>query len=68
MQLYIYRFLFFLFFSLFRALPMVYGNSQARGQIGATVASLHQSHSNARSELHLQPTPQILETLDPLTH
>ena len=26
---------------------------------------LHQSHSNARSELCLQPTPQLTATLDP---
>ena len=30
-----------------------YGSSQARGQIGATAAGLHHSHSNARSEPHL---------------
>ena len=50
---------FFVIFVLFRAAPMVYGGSQARGPIGAVVASLHQSHSNARSEPLLQPTPQL---------
>ena len=36
----------FLFFCLFRATPMAYGSSRARGQIGAAAASLHPSHSN----------------------
>jgi len=38
--------------------PEAHGGSQARGQIRAVAASLHQSHShnNARSELRLQPT------------
>ena len=44
---------------------MAYGGSQARGLIGAVAAGLHQSHSNARSELHLQPTPQLMATPDP---
>ena len=44
-------FLFFFFF--FRAAPVAYGNSQARGQIRATAASLYHSHSNAGSKLHL---------------
>ena len=33
-----------------------HGVSQAMGPIGATAASLYQSHSNAGSELHLHPT------------
>ena len=37
------RFTFFFFFCLFRAAPMAYGSSQARGWIGAVAASLHQS-------------------------
>ena len=50
------------FFSfLFRAAPMTYGSSQARGRIGATGTGLCHSHSNARSEPHLQPTPQLME-------
>ena len=53
------------FFLLFRATPMACGSSQARGLIGATAASLPHSHSNARSELHLQPTPQLTATPDP---
>ena len=31
----------------FRATPLAYGGSQARGWIGATADSLHHSHSNA---------------------
>ena len=50
---------------LFRAAPAVHGGSQARGQIGATAAGLHHSHSNARSELGLRPTPQLTATSDP---
>ena len=46
-------------FFLFRAAPAAYGGSQARDLIGAATAALHQSHSNARSKLHLQPTPQL---------
>ena len=41
------------FFFFFSAAPMAYGNSQARGLIGATAAGLCQSHSNTRSKLHL---------------
>ena len=47
---------------------MAYGSSQARGQIKAVDAGLCQSHSNAGSEEYLQPTPQLMATLDPLTH
>ena len=32
---------------------MTYGNSKARGQIGTAAASLHHSHNNAGSDLHL---------------
>ena len=39
--------------------------SQARGLIGATAASLHQSHSNTGSEPFLQPIPQLTATSDP---
>ena len=53
---------------LFRAALVVYGGSQARGQMGATAASLHRSHSNAGSEPRLPPTPQLTATpvLNPL--
>ena len=51
---------FILIFIFFRAKPMAYGSSQARGQIRAAGASLRHSHSNARPKLHLQPTPQLI--------
>ena len=47
------------------AAPAAYGGSQARGRIGAVATSLRQSHSNAGSEPHLQPTPQLTATPDP---
>ena len=46
------------FFLLFRAAPVAYGGSQARGQIRAAAAGLHHSHSNMGSEPRLQPTAQ----------
>ena len=48
---------------------MSYGGSQARGRIRSTAASLNHSHSKAGSELHLQPTPQLMATpnLNPLS-
>ena len=45
-------------FLLFRG--VAYISSQARWQIGAAAASLHHSHSNTRSKLHLWPTPQLI--------
>ena len=57
-------FSFFLFF-FFWAAPTAYGASQARGLIGAVATGLHHSHSNARSESCLQPTPQLMAMLDP---
>ena len=56
---------FFFVFCLFRAAPMTYGGSQARGSNRAIAASIHHSHSNATSELRLQPTPQLMAMPDP---
>ena len=53
-----------IFFWLLRAAPAAYGGCQTRGQIRAVAAGLHHSHSNAGSEPHLWPTPQLM-TLDP---
>ena len=50
---------------LFRAAPAAYGNSQARGQIGAMAASVHHSPSNTGSEPRLRPTPQLMAMPDP---
>ena len=61
-----FSFLFFFVFLLFLwAIPAAYGGSQARGLIGAVATGLRQSHSNAGSEPHLQPTPQLKATPDP---
>ena len=50
----IHTFFFFLsFFLLFGAVPAACGGFQARGQIGATAAGLHHSHSNIGSKPHL---------------
>ena len=38
---------------------MAHGGSQAGGPIGAVAAGLRHSHSNARSEPSLGPTPQL---------
>ena len=53
------------FFWLLRATAVAYGSSQARHQIRATPAGDSRSHSNAGSELCLQPTPQLMTALDP---
>ena len=55
--------LLFFFFPL-RAAPPPNGSSQARVQIRATGAGLHNSHSNTGSELCLRPTQRIAK-LDP---
>ena len=55
----------FFFPCLFRAALVAYGGSQARGQIGAAVAGLHQRHSDDESEPRLQPTPQPTAMPDP---
>ena len=44
---------------------MAYGGSQARGPTGALATGLRQSHSYVGSEPCLQPTPQLMATLDP---
>ena len=57
--------IFFCLFAFSRATPEAYGGSQARGLIRAVAASLLQSHSNAGSELNVQPTPQLTAMPDP---
>ena len=59
-----FLFLFFCLFAFSRAAPMAYVGSQARGPIGVVASSLHQSHSSARSELHLWLTPQLMAMPD----
>ena len=56
---------FFGLFAISWAAPVAYGGSQARGRIRAVAAGLRHSHSNAGSEPHLQPIPQLTATPDP---
>ena len=56
-------FLFSIF--LFTAAPAAFGSSQARGRIRTAAAGLYHSHSNTRSELHLQLMPLLAARLDP---
>ena len=63
---FIYLFIFWVFF---RAAPVAYGGSQARGWIGAVAASLLcHSHSNPGSEPRLQPTLKAHGNTGSLTH
>ena len=55
---------FFFFFGFFRAALVVYGRSQAKERIGAAAANLRHSHSNAGSQPHLRPTPQLMAMPD----
>jgi len=63
--IYLFIYLFFCLFAISWAAPAAYGDSQARGRIGAVATGLRQSHSNAGSEPRLQPTPQLTATPDP---
>ena len=56
--------LFFCLFAFSWAAPAAYGDSQARGPIGAIATGLHQGHSNAGSEPRLQSIPQFTATPD----
>ena len=63
-------FIYFLVFLLFLwAAPTAYGGSplprHMEVPVGAVATGLRQSHSNTGSELHLQPTPQLMATPDP---
>ena len=58
-------FIYFYLFATSWATPAAYGDSQARGLIGAVATGLRLSHSNAGSEPRLQPTPQLSATPDP---
>ena len=58
-------FVFWVVSCLFRVLPAAYGDSQPRCRIGAAAAGLRLSHSHPRSKLCLQPTLQLMATLDP---
>ena len=56
---------YFIFIFIFKATPVAYGSSCARGWIGAARAGLHHSHSNMGSKPHLRPMLQLMATLDP---
>ena len=55
----------FFVFCPFRATPVAYGGSQARGLIEAVAAGLCHSHSNARSKPRLWPASQLTAMPDP---
>ena len=57
--------IYYYYYFLFRAASAAYGGSQARGQIRATAATLHHSHSNVGLEPNLRPTPQPTAMPDP---
>lgn len=54
-------------FIFFKAAPMAYWGSQARGQFRAVATGLHHSHSNTRSKLHMTYTTAHVNT-GSLTH
>ena len=57
--------LYFCVFCLFRAAPKACGSFQSRCRIKAIATGLRHRHSNEESEPYLQPTPQLMATLDP---
>ena len=52
----------------FRAALTAYGSFLARGWVRTVSAGLYHSHSNTRSKLHLQPTPQLAANTGSLTY
>ena len=61
--------LWLLLFCLLRAAATAYRSSQAKGPIGVAAADRSHSHSKARSEPHLRPTPGLtaMQILKPLS-
>jgi len=55
----------FLFFLPFQGCPCSIWRFPGWGRIGATATSLHHSHSNARSEAGMWPTPQLTAMWSP---
>ena len=53
-------FIYLFIYWLFRAAPVAYVGSQARGRIRAVVAGLRHSHCNTRSEPYLRPNARSL--------
>ena len=64
-NVFFFFFFFFFVFCPFRDAPEAYGGFKAMGLIGAVATGLRQSHSNARSEPRLQPSPRLTAVLDP---
>ena len=58
-------FILFLVFFKFRAAPVAYGDSQARGLIETVAAGLRYGHGNARSEPYLLLMLQLVAKPDP---
>ena len=61
----IFKIFIFYLFIYFLTILAAYGGSQARDRIRATAAGLGHNHSNAGSEQHLRPIPQLTATPDP---
>ena len=57
LKMHVVQDLYLFIFCLLRAAPVAYGGSQARGPVGATVAALRHSHSNAQSAPEHRATP-----------
>ena len=62
-EAYLFLKIFIYLLLLFRVTPMAYGDSQARGPVGAVAPSLR--HSHTRSKPCLWPIPQFTATTDP---
>ena len=58
----------FLLFCFFFFSQLHCGIWKLQGRSGFRAAAAGLCHSNAQSKLHLQPTPQLAATPDPLTH
>ena len=61
----IYIYIYICLFSISKAAPAAYGDSQAGGLIRAIAADPHHNHSNSGSEPRLRPTPQLTARPDP---
>ena len=57
--------IFHILFFFFRATSAAYGDSQARGRIGAEATGLSHSLSNTGPKPYLRPTLQLMATPDP---
>ena len=68
LDLFVWRAFFFFFLSFVFLVPYPWHMEVPRlGPVRTVATSLHHSHSNARSEMHLRPTPQQHRTFNPLS-